>query len=89
MLEIKVKDYIASVCNVGSLFVNEGDFVKCGDNLFNVESQKISTVIKANFEGKVLDINLTRGEYLEPGVVVLTVDGKVIEESEHLSVEQK
>lgn len=89
MLEIKVNDYIASVCKVSGLFVNEGDFVNCGDDLFSVESQKMSTVIKANFEGKILSVNLAKGDDLEQGAVVLTVDGKMIEESEDIIVEQK
>ncbi|WP_353852700.1 biotin/lipoyl-containing protein [Dehalobacter restrictus] len=88
MLGVKVNDYIASTCKVSGLFVSDGDVVNCGDDLFSVESQKMSTVIKANFEGKLISVNLVKGDDLVEGAFVLTVDGNVIEQSEDIVVEQ-
>ncbi|UWG98068.1 hypothetical protein LPY66_04485 [Dehalobacter sp. DCM] len=87
MLGVKVNDYITSTCKISGIFVNAGDSVSCGDDLFSVESQKMSKVIKANFEGKINYVNLVKGDELIEGAFVITVDGDVIEKSDDIVVE--
>lgn len=88
MLGVKVNDYITSSCKVSGIFINEGDSINCGDDLFCVESQKMSKVIKANFEGKLMTVHLVKGDNLVEGAFVLTVEGHIIEQSEDIVVEE-
>jgi biotin carboxyl carrier protein len=53
------------------VFVNEGDEVKKGDNLFTLEAMKMENIIKSPADVKVKTIKLSAGDKVEKGQVLM------------------
>lgn len=89
MLEIKLNKSVGGIFKIGKVFIKEGDMVHDGDALFTIESNKINTVIHANFEGKIISRHLSGGGAVKTESVLLTVDGQVVKESKIIVADQK
>ena len=54
--------------------VNAGDSVKAGQDLIFIEAMKMETPVKAAQDGIVASINVSKGEAVETGKVLLTMN---------------
>jgi biotin carboxyl carrier protein len=55
------------------IFVNVGDTVKVGQKLLVLEAMKMENAIDSDKEGKVISINVKKGDNVMEGDVILTV----------------
>jgi biotin carboxyl carrier protein len=55
---------------VKEVFVNEGDAIAVGDNLFILEAMKMENIIKSSGEGTISKILVAQGEKVEKGTVL-------------------
>ncbi|GAB3938098.1 acetyl-CoA carboxylase biotin carboxyl carrier protein subunit [Mucilaginibacter myungsuensis] len=53
------------------IFVNEGDTIKKGDNLFTLEAMKMENIIKAPADVTVKSIKVTPGDKVEKGQLLM------------------
>jgi len=60
--------------NVFSLFVNNGDEVAVGDQLAIVEAMKMEHVLMAEISGTVVGIEVTVGDQVREGQLILTIE---------------
>ena len=59
--------------NIVDVLVVEGDSVCAGQAVLVTEAMKMETEIHANIDGKVLAINVTKGERITPGEVLIQI----------------
>ncbi|AOG61015.1 pyruvate dehydrogenase E3 component [Spiroplasma helicoides] len=59
---------------VGDILVKVGDKVKLNDPLFNVETDKVSSEIYAPVDGTIVKLNITPGQEIKVGEVVVEID---------------
>ncbi|AOG61016.1 pyruvate dehydrogenase E2 component [Spiroplasma helicoides] len=59
---------------VGDILVKVGDKVKLNDPLFNVETDKVSSEIFAPTAGTIAKLNITPGQEIKVGEVVVEID---------------
>ncbi len=55
------------------IYVSEGDVVKKGDPLIDIELEKAILTIEAEVDGKVEDILVSEGDEVGPGEEVLVI----------------
>lgn len=56
------------------VLINVGDTVKVEDDLFEIETDKVSTTIKSEFDGVVKEILAKEDDTLPIGAVVATLE---------------
>jgi pyruvate dehydrogenase E2 component (dihydrolipoamide acetyltransferase) len=61
---------------ISKWFVSAGDAVKPGDNLFEIETDKVSMEVPAIAAGTLAEIRVTAGEVAPVGAVVAVIQGK-------------
>src|SRR4051812_40728856 len=61
---------------ISKWFVSAGDAVKPGDNLFEIETDKVSMEVPAITAGTIAAINVQAGEVAPVGAVVAIIQGK-------------
>src|SRR6185503_605928 len=61
---------------ISKWFVSAGDAVKPGDNLFEIETDKVSMEVPAIAAGVISAINVAAGETAPVGAVVAVIAGK-------------
>src|SRR6266568_1188917 len=61
---------------ISKWFVKAGDAVKPGDNLFEIETDKVSMEVPAISAGVLSAINVAAGETVPVGAVVAVIQGK-------------
>ena len=54
--------------------VSEGDSVKAGQDLIFIEAMKMETPVKAASDGVIATINVSKGEAVETGKTLLTMN---------------
>ncbi|MFK7865525.1 MAG: sodium-extruding oxaloacetate decarboxylase subunit alpha [Pseudohongiellaceae bacterium] len=59
--------------NVVEVLVTEGDSVKEGQAVLVTEAMKMETEIHANVGGKILAVNITKGDRITPGEVLIEI----------------
>jgi len=59
--------------NIVDVLVVEGDSVCAGQAVLVTEAMKMETEIHANIDGKVLAINVTKGDRITPGEVLIQI----------------
>lgn len=60
--------------SVIQIFVNAGQEVHAGDKLMIYEAMKMKNVVNAPYDGKIKEINVTVGEHLPKGAVLMTYE---------------
>ncbi|MDV3167818.1 MAG: biotin/lipoyl-containing protein [Candidatus Phytoplasma stylosanthis] len=76
MVELRFSD-IGEGINEGKIitfFYKEGDFVKEGENLLEVETDKVSVPISSPKTGKIKKIFFNEGDQIEVGDLILTIE---------------
>src|SRR4051794_35265898 len=61
---------------ISKWFVSAGDSVKPGDNLFEIETDKVSMEVPAIAAGTLAEIRVSAGEVAPVGAVVAVIQGK-------------
>src|SRR5947208_13418349 len=61
---------------ISKWFVSAGDAVKPGDNLFEIETDKVSMEVPAIAAGTLAAIHVQAGEVAPVGAVVAVIQGK-------------
>src|SRR5436853_1627282 len=61
---------------ISKWFVSAGDAVKPGDNLFEIETDKVSMEVPAIAAGTLAEIRVDAGEVVPVGAVVAVIAGK-------------
>src|SRR5215217_7194435 len=61
---------------ISKWFVSAGDTVKPGDNLFEIETDKVSMEVPAISAGTVAEIRVSAGEVAPVGALVAIIAGK-------------
>src|SRR3954451_24075845 len=61
---------------ISKWFVSAGDAVKPGDNLFEIETDKVSMEVPAIAAGTLAEIRVSAGEVAPVGAVVAIIQGK-------------
>ena len=61
---------------ISKWFVSAGDAVKPGDNLFEIETDKVSMEVPAIAAGTLAAIHVQAGEVAPVGAVVAVIEGK-------------
>src|SRR5947208_7564926 len=61
---------------ISKWFVSAGDAVKPGDNLFEIETDKVSMEVPAITAGTLAEIRVSAGEVAPVGTVVAVIQGK-------------
>src|SRR5882672_12016035 len=61
---------------ISKWFVSAGDAVKPGDNLFEIETDKVSMEVPAISAGTLAEIRVSAGEVAPVGAVVAIIQGK-------------
>src|SRR3954451_11245444 len=61
---------------ISKWFVSAGDAVKPGDNLFEIETDKVSMEVPAIAAGTLAEIRVSAGEVAPVGAVVAIIAGK-------------
>src|SRR3954466_11463331 len=61
---------------ISKWFVSAGDAVKPGDNLFEIETDKVSMEVPAIAAGTLAEIRVSAGEVAPVGAVVAVITGK-------------
>lgn len=56
------------------IFVQKGDAVHPGDNILSLEAMKMENILKAEGEGIVGEINVSEGEVVEKGSVLISFE---------------
>ena len=91
MIKFKFAD-IAEGLESGKIvefFVKEGDEVEEGDDLFLVETDKVSSEISSPCDGKIVKIYFTAGSEVKVGEVVMDIDdGKPSADAEEAPAEK-
>lgn len=59
---------------VGSWLKNEGDFVKEGESLVMIETEKINTEMESPVSGKILNIFVKEGETVKVGTLLAVIE---------------
>ncbi|MHB8277928.1 MAG: biotin/lipoyl-containing protein [Candidatus Humimicrobiaceae bacterium] len=54
--------------------VKEGDFVKEGDEILEIESEKANVLVQSQYTGIITKILLKKGETAAVGSVIATID---------------
>src|SRR6186713_1033431 len=62
---------------ISKWFVSAGDAVKPGDNLFEIETDKVSMEVPATEAGVISEIRVAEGEVAKVGAVVAVIGDKV------------
>ena len=57
-----------------SLFVSVGDEIQPGDNVLSLEAMKMENILKAEGVGKVSSINISEGDIVEKGSVLISFE---------------
>ncbi|MGI2328980.1 dihydrolipoamide acetyltransferase family protein [Planococcus sp. YIM B11945] len=87
MFEVRLPQYREDIDEslIVIWFVSEGDKVKEGDRLVEVQTEKAITEIEAEISGTIRDILVERGESVKAGEVLATIDpaGGVKEEDDY------
>jgi len=60
--------------NVWKVLVSDGDSIKSGDNVVILESMKMEIPIQAGADGKVKNVNVHEGDFVEEGKVLLEIE---------------
>jgi biotin carboxyl carrier protein len=56
------------------IFVSVGDEIQPGENVLSLEAMKMENILKAEGVGKVSSINITEGDVVEKGSVLISFD---------------
>jgi pyruvate/2-oxoglutarate dehydrogenase complex dihydrolipoamide acyltransferase (E2) component len=77
-IEIKVPRMGEAVCEatIAQWFKKPGDVVKTGDDLVELETEKVNLTIPAEVDGVLIGIQRQVGDTVHPGDVVATVYGE-------------
>ena len=59
---------------VTKVFKKEGELVKKGESLLAMEAMKMELVIKAQFDGKVVKVNVGENEFVEAGKALIELE---------------
>ena len=59
--------------NIVDVLVVEGDSVSAGQAVLVTEAMKMETEIHANIHGKILAVNVTKGDRITPGEVLIEI----------------
>jgi len=59
--------------NIVDVLVAEGDSVSAGQAVLVTEAMKMETEIHANIHGKILAVNVTKGDRITPGEVLIEI----------------
>ena len=59
--------------NIVDVLVAEGDSVSAGQAVLVTEAMKMETEIHANIDGKILTVNVTKGDRITPGEVLIEI----------------
>lgn len=63
---------------IGSIYKADGDTVKAGEEIFDIEAKKGNVTITSDVEGKIVKIKVTQGDNVSIGDVLFTVDGEKV-----------
>ncbi len=61
---------------IGSIHKAEGDIVKAGEELFDIEIKKGNITVTSDVEGKIIEIKVEQGDKVSIGDVLFTVEGE-------------
>lgn len=61
---------------IGRIYKVEGDTVKAGEELFDIEAKKGNITVTSDVEGKVVKIKVAQGDKVSIGDVLFTVEGE-------------
>jgi biotin carboxyl carrier protein len=56
------------------IFVSVGDEIQPGDNVLSLEAMKMENILKAEGVGKVASINISEGDVVEKGTVLISFE---------------
>ena len=56
------------------ILINIGDHIKEGDSLFEVESEKVNTVLESNVTGIVKEILINEGDIIKAGATLARIE---------------
>ena len=56
------------------IFVSVGDEIQPGDNVLSLEAMKMENILKAEGVGKVSSINISEGDIVEKGSVLISFE---------------
>ena len=59
--------------NIVDVLVAEGDSVSAGQAVLVTEAMKMETEIHANIDGKILTVNVAKGDRITPGEVLIEI----------------
>jgi pyruvate carboxylase subunit B len=59
--------------NIVDVLVAEGDSVSAGQAVLVTEAMKMETEVHANIDGKILMVNVTKGDRITPGEVLIEI----------------
>ena len=65
---------------VSKLFVNEGDKIMEGDKLLVLDAMKMKNTIKVPYSGVIRKINVTEGQSIPKGYVMIELDIQLLKE---------
>jgi len=61
---------------IGCIYKAEGDIVKVGDEVLDIEVKKGNTTFSSDVEGKIIEIKVEQGDKVSIGDVLFTVEGE-------------
>jgi len=61
---------------IGEIYKVEGDTVKVGEELFDIEAKKGNVTVTSDVEGKVVKMKVAQGDKVSIGDVLFTIEGE-------------
>ena len=81
-MEIKAPDLGVDSAEVSEIMVQVGDVIAKDDNIVLLESDKASVEVPSSAAGKVTKINVSVGDHVSEGMVLIEVESATAEETD-------
>ena len=87
-MEIKAPDLGVDSAEVSEIMVQVGDVIAKDDNIVLLESDKASVEVPSSAAGKVTKINVSIGDHVSEGMVLIEVESEAAEETDTKEADQ-
>ena len=87
-MEIKAPDLGVDSAEVSEIMVQVGDVIAKDDNIVLLESDKASVEVPSSAAGKVTKINVSIGDHVSEGMVLIEVESETAEETDTKEADQ-